>query len=244
MENRGEQVKPRNIKFVSRVTIFHCSAFSTPPANLMLPPMKIEIISVGAFEVNCCIVWGDAKQALVIDPGYDASLISACLDTHGLTVAAYLLTHGHADHINALAELHTARPAPVLLHAADLKWAFANTNQIPPYYPVPEKPGDEIQTPETQEIWAFGGLTFRVVETPGHTPGGICYWFETENVCFTGDTLFKGSCGRTDLPGGDGRVLAQSLKKLAALPPETRIIAGHGEETTIGHELKTNFFLK
>ncbi len=206
--------------------------------------MKIEIISVGPYKVNCAVVWGAAKQALVIDPGYDATLIQSCLDANSLSVAAYLLTHGHADHINALAELHAARPAPVLIHAEDLKWAFSNTNQIPPYYPIPEKPIGEIQNPETQDEWSFADLTFRVLETPGHTPGCVCYWFEKENVCFTGDTLFKGSCGRTDLPGGDGRVLAQSLQKLASLPPETRIITGHGDETTIAYELKTNFFLK
>jgi len=83
----------------------------------MLAPMKIDLITVGPFEVNCAVVWNDAKQALIIDPGTDASLIASCLDANDLTVAAYLLTHGHADHINALAELHTAHPAPVYLHA-------------------------------------------------------------------------------------------------------------------------------
>ncbi len=209
--------------------------------------MNIELITVGPFEVNCAVVWGKAKQALVIDPGTDAPLIQSYLDPNGLTVAAYLLTHGHADHINALAELHAARPAPVYLHAEDERWAFGPTNQIPPTYPVPQKPDTEILHPEVSEHWKLLDPFFQsaeIMETPGHTPGGVCYWFKEENVCFTGDTLFKGSCGRTDLPGGDGRVLAQSLKTLATLPPETRIISGHGEETTIAHELKTNFFLQ
>lgn len=205
--------------------------------------MNVQVITVGPFEVNCAVVWGEADQALVIDPGYDAPLIQSCLDAHGLAVAAYLLTHGHADHLGALAELHAVRPAPVFLHAADQPWAFSPANQIPPYYPAPQKPAGEIRNPETQEQWTLSDLTFRVMETPGHTPGCVCYRFESEAVCFTGDTLFKGSCGRTDLPGGSGRVLAQSLRKLAALPPETRIIAGHGDETTIAYELKTNFFL-
>jgi hydroxyacylglutathione hydrolase len=257
--------------------------------------MNVGIITVGPFEVNCAVVWNEAGQALVIDPGYDAPMVQSCLDAHGLTVAAYLLTHGHADHINALAELHAIRPAPVYLHAADQTWAFAAANQIPPYYPIPEKPNCEILDPtnppqpstfakaaadkagappqegnspaplhgrggrndlsaEAQakaevtagegRVICIGDLTFRTIETPGHTLGCVCYWFESEGVCFTGDTLFKGSCGRTDLPGGSGRVLAQSLKKLAALPPKTRIIAGHGDETTIACELKTNFFLQ
>ena len=231
--------------------------------------MNIKIISVGPYQVNCAVVWGDAKQALVIDPGYDADLIQSCLETNEITVAAYLFTHGHADHIHALAELHATRPAPIYLHAEDERWAFGANNQIPPHYPVPTKPDGEILHPENSEHWKlleqkFQGLKvgstdrptipqsleknskpqLSCLETPGHTLGGVCYWFEEENVCFTGDTLFKGSCGRTDLPGGDGRVLAQSLKKLAKLPPETRIIAGHGDETTIEHELKTNFFLQ
>ncbi len=248
--------------------------------------MNIKIISVGPYEVNCAVVWGDAKQALVIDPGFDAADIEAVLKKNGLTVAAILLTHGHADHINALAKLHAAHPAPIYLHAEDERWAFTAANQIPPHYPIPTKPAAEIldptnpprpagtppvegtdQTPlhgrgERNDFsaealakvevmdgvgsnpWKIADLNFQTLETPGHTPGCVCYWFKDESVCFTGDTLFKGSCGRTDLPGGDGRILAQSLKKLGNLPPETRIIAGHGDESTIAHELKTNFFLQ
>ena len=218
----------------------------------MLALMKINIIPVGPFEVNCVVAWNDARQALVIDPGYDAPLIQSCLEANDLAVAAYLLTHGHADHISALADLYAAHPAPVYLHSEDERWAFSDVNQIPPHYPVPKKPATEILYPETaspsalptSKPWKIADLNFQCLETPGHTPGCVCYWVKDEGVCFTGDTLFKGSCGRTDLPGGDGRILAQSLKKLAALPPETRIIAGHGDETTIAHELKTNFFLQ
>ncbi len=220
--------------------------------------MNIELITVGPFEVNCAVVWGDAKQALVIDPGFDAADIKSVLKKNDLTVAAYLLTHGHADHINALAELHATRPAPVYLHTEDERWAFTAANQIPPHYPVPTKPAAEILHPEVSNDWKklapffqplenklpVGAADFHCLETPGHTPGGVCYWFKDEHVCFTGDTLFKGSCGRTDLPNGDARTLSVSLKKLATLPPETRIIAGHGDETTIAHELKTNFFLQ
>jgi glyoxylase-like metal-dependent hydrolase (beta-lactamase superfamily II) len=234
--------------------------------------MNIKTLSVGPFEVNCYIFWNDAKQALVIDPGYDAVNIEKVLRDNGLTVAAYLLTHGHADHLNALAELHAARPAPIFLHAKDEAWAFGPQNQILPYYPVPEKPDCQILHPESSNVWEilepffqplekenepscndFQGLDknsqpqrscFQTLETPGHTRGGVCYYFEDEKVIFTGDTLFKGTCGRTDLPGGDGRVLAQSLKKLAALPDDVIVYAGHNESTTIGHEKKTNFFMQ
>jgi hydroxyacylglutathione hydrolase len=236
--------------------------------------MNIKILSVGPFEVNCSIVWGDAKQALVIDPGHDAANIEAVLRKNGLTVAAYLLTHGHADHLYALAELHTARPAPVYIHAEDYKWAFGQQNQILPYYPVPGKPATEFIHPENPPrpslcsghpslggelsespppegcpqggvgLITIADLSFQCLETPGHTRGGVCYYFEQEKVIFTGDTLFKGTCGRTDLPGGDGRILAQSLKKLAALPDDVTVYPGHNESTTIDYEKKTNFFMQ
>jgi glyoxylase-like metal-dependent hydrolase (beta-lactamase superfamily II) len=236
--------------------------------------MNVKILSVGPFEVNCCIVWGEAKQALVIDPGHAAADIETVLKSNGLTVAAYLLTHGHADHLCALAELHAARPAPVYIHAADFKWAFGQQNQIQPYYSVPVKPAAEFIHPENPPrpslrsghpsaggellnspppegcpqggvgLITLADLQFQCLETPGHTPGCVCYYFEREKIIFTGDTLFKGTCGRTDLPGGDGRVLAQSLKKLAALPDDVTVYPGHNESTTIGYEKKTNFFMQ
>lgn len=207
--------------------------------------MNIELIPVGPYEVNCSIVWGDAQQALVIDPGFDVNEIESFLKTNSLQTAAYLLTHGHADHISALAKLHTVNPAPVYLHPADQEWAFGPNNQIPPYYPVPEKPDTEIRNPADLNDVEIADLSFQTLETPGHTPGGVCYWFKGADVCFTGDTLFKGSCGRTDLPGGNARVLTDSLGKLAeTLPPETQIIAGHGDSSTMKQELATNFFLQ
>ena len=212
-----------------------------------MSPMNIQILSVGPFEVNCAIVWNDQKLAFVIDPGFDAADIEKILSDNGLTVTAYLLTHGHADHLCALADLYKTRPAPIFIHAKDEAWAFGPQNQILPYYPVPEKPDCPILHPEFPNDWKiltekFQGL--EIIETPGHTRGGVCYYFEEEKVIFTGDTLFKGTCGRTDLPGGDGRILAQSLKKLAALPDDVTVYPGHNESTTIGYEKKTNFFMK
>lgn len=202
----------------------------------------LHILQTGPFEVNCIIIRGDARRAIVIDPGEEPEQIDAFLTQQKLDVDAWLLTHGHADHLCALAPLHTTRPAPIYLHEADQTWAFSQTNQIPPYYPVPKKPDTPILHPGSEPIHA-AGLEFECIATPGHSPGGTCYWIRDAALLVSGDTLFKGTCGRTDLPGGDARTLSRSLQKLAALPQETTVYPGHGDPTTIGEELQSNFFM-
>lgn len=202
----------------------------------------LHILPTGPFEVNCIIVQGDARRAVVIDPGEESERIDAFLLQRGLDVDAWLLTHGHADHLCALAALHASRPAPVYLHEADQAWAFSQSNQIPPYYPVPGKPQAVILHPGSGVLHA-AGIDFECIATPGHSPGSVCYWIRDAAILVSGDTLFKGTCGRTDLPGGNARTLSRSLSSLAALPPETAVYPGHGDPTTIGEELLTNFFL-
>lgn len=207
--------------------------------------MNIEAVPTGAFEEICYIVSSDANQAIVFDPGDNADRILETIDRHGLTVAAYVCTHAHADHINALAEMHRQRPAPIAIHSNDLKWAFSSINQIEPYYPVPERPEiDAYLHLESAGEWNFADLRFQCIETPGHTPGSCCLLFPESDIMVTGDTLFKGSCGRTDLPGGDARQLKESLTKLKQLNDEVRVYPGHGPETTIGIERQTNFFMQ
>lgn len=207
--------------------------------------MNIESIPTGAFEQICYIVWNTENQAIVFDPGDDADGILQTLDANNLQVAAYVCTHAHADHINALAEIHRQRPAPIAIHSDDLKWAFDAINQIAPYYPVPQRPDVESYLLlETTADWNFADLHFQCIETPGHTPGSCCLLFPESGIMITGDTLFKGSCGRTDLPGGDARKLKESLSKLKQLPDEIRVYPGHGPDTTIGVERMTNFFMQ
>lgn len=207
--------------------------------------MKIKAVTTGAFEEICYIIWSKKKQALIFDPGHDAALIANVLEDQSLTVAAYVCTHGHSDHINALAELHTHHPAPVLMHSNDWKWAFDAINQIAPYYPVPKAPPSEsFQALEQSETWTFADLHFKCMETPGHTPGSCCLLFPVDRILISGDTLFKGSCGRTDLPNGDPRALKESLNKLKDLSAQTHVYPGHGPDTTIGIERATNFFMK
>lgn len=207
--------------------------------------MNLKAISTGAFEEICYLVWDAENKALVVDPGHDAERILEILHLNQLQVDAYICTHGHADHINALAELYQKYPAPVAMHAADLKWAFSAANQIPPHYPIPNRPdGSEILHLETAVDWNFADLHFQCIQTPGHTPGSCCLLFSNGGMILTGDTLFKGSCGRTDLPGGDSRQLKESLNLLKKLPGETRVYPGHGPDSTIGIECQTNFFMQ
>ncbi|MDZ4198747.1 MAG: MBL fold metallo-hydrolase [Kiritimatiellia bacterium] len=201
--------------------------------------MKIQTLPVGAFESNCYILEsGDAS--LIIDPGADADRILH--ELKGPPVA-FLLTHGHIDHLSALPQLCAAWPeVPVYLHAADLAWAFGPLNGLPPYYEALGRPPEQARAlPELR--WSAGPFAFEILSTPGHSPGGVCFYDEKALALFTGDTLFEGTVGRTDLPVSDARALSDSLLQLARLPPETNVHPGHGNATTIGRELKNNFFL-
>ena len=206
--------------------------------------MHIKTIPVGPYEVNCYVVSATGPEAVVIDPGADADAILKYLQTNRLTPEVYLLTHGHADHVSALGQLLAAYAVPVLMHADDERWAFTPRNQIPPYYPALTSIPATLRTITDCEIISTAGLQFKVIATPGHTPGGVCYFAREDQILFSGDTLFQGTVGRTDLPGGNGKVLAQSLKKLAQLPPDTRVLPGHGEATTIGAEQRNNIFFR
>ena len=207
--------------------------------------MKLTSIPTGPFQEICYIVWNETQQALVFDPGHDEERILQALEEHRLEVAAYVCTHGHADHIHALAPMHAARPAPIAMHSSDWEWAFGSLNQIAPYYSVPKRPDSDGFLPlESSTDWHLGNLHFQCMETPGHTPGSCCLLFSESSILIAGDTLFKGSCGRTDLPGGNPRRLKESLSKLKQLPDEIRVFPGHGPDTTIGIERATNAFMQ
>ena len=206
--------------------------------------MNIETVVVGPLQVNCYLVWDAQRKALVIDPGWEAALILAAVDRHRLSVAGYLITHAHADHVSALAELHQAHPAFIGIHADDLEYAFSHVNIVPPYYPPPKAPAEVSRVFRGEESWTDANLEYRVIPTPGHSPGGVSFYFPTAKAVFSGDTLFAGSVGRTDLPGGNPRILSRSLAKLAALPDDTRVFPGHGPSSTIGMEKAENYFLQ
>ena len=206
--------------------------------------LHIETVVVGAFEVNCYLVSGDDRTALVIDPGGDPDRIAELLDERGWKVAAYLLTHGHIDHISALDTLLPKRPAPVAIHTADAEWAFSPRNSMPPYYSAPALSPSDLHRLAADQIWTGAGLSTRILATPGHSEGCVCFHVESADALFCGDTLFAGSVGRTDLPGGNPRTLAASLKRLSTLPPRTTLYPGHGPPSTLDHEARTNYFMR
>lgn len=206
--------------------------------------MNIHPVVVGAFDVNCFLVTGDDGKTLIIDPGADANVILNHIIDENLEVTAYLLTHGHMDHISVLFDLYKVHSAPVAIHGKDLLWAFSENNCMPPFYDMPKKPSEISRILKNAESFSDGGLEYEIIETPGHTPGGVCFYFKSKKILFCGDTLFAGSVGRTDLPGGDSRVLSESLKRLADLPDDVTVYPGHGPSTTIGEEKSTNFFMR
>lgn len=208
--------------------------------------MHILAQEVGAFAAQCYLVWSDPQKALIIDPGADPELLLSLLQEHSLRPAAIALTHGHADHISALSALLEAFPCPVYLHPEDAAWCFTSANAFPPYMPPSEKPKTLLPASDFAAL-SLPELTLSVLSTPGHTPGCVCYRITTPldpiGALFTGDTLFAGSIGRTDFPGGDMRKMGESLRLLSALPKTLTIFPGHGPSSTIGHEIETNPFL-
>ncbi len=199
-----------------------------------------QIIPVGTYAANCIVVWND-DGCLIVDPGQDAADILAFLTERALTPKAILLTHGHFDHIGGIPGIIAKFPGlPVYAHPSDAPMFGHPMNQYPPDYPPIGKPPSLLDIRDAAN--EFPGLEFEVLETPGHTPGSVCLKFGS--LLLSGDTLFAGSCGRTDFPGGSMAAMRRSLATLAELPPETEVVPGHGASTTIGQEVATNPFME
>ena len=207
--------------------------------------MNIEYLVTGAYQENCYLLWTNNHQALVIDPGDNVDQILKYIQTKALNIIGYLCTQAHADHICDLHDVHQKHPAPFGMHHLDWAWAFEDVNQSPPYFEKPQRPACEGYLDWAKHpIWTFDTFSFEIIHTPGHTPGSCSFYFQSENIAFVGDTLFKGSCGRTDLPGGNSVQLKESLQLLKKLPANTSIYAGHGDSTTLHHECETKFYMQ
>ena len=195
--------------------------------------LNLTTIVVGPISVNCHIVWNpDTLAALVFDPGADFPLIQAGIEKLHLKPFAVLLTHGHVDHIGAVPDFTAAYHVPVWMHPDERGLYLSPRNELLPYFPHVEN-----LPPPADELPAHPGFDFQVLHTPGHTPGGVCYYFPEQEFVLTGDTLFASGVGRTDLPGGDPDELADSIHDvLFALPGKTVAYPGHYDKTTIGIE--------
>ena len=201
--------------------------------------LKYSIIRVGILQVNCYLLWNDgAKEALVIDPGDEPEAIIGAIAERGLVPVGILLTHGHVDHIRGVSDVSAKYGVPVWIHEAD-RALYANPdNAIMPWIPAAQDLPDIAEA-----VPELPGCPFEIIHTPGHTPGGVCYYFKDAKELFSGDTLFQGTYGRTDFPGGNAQALFSSIReKLFTLPDDVNVHPGHNEPTTIGTEKTRQHF--
>ena len=202
--------------------------------------LQHSIIPVGSYCVNCVILWQDAR-CIVVDPGQDADAIIAFMEERALVPQAIILTHCHFDHIGGVPGILAKHPGlPVYAHPSDWLMLGHPMNQVPPEYPSVPRPANLLDVRDAPG--ALEGFGLRVLETPGHTPGSVCLMFG--GLLLSGDTLFAGSCGRTDFPGGSMAAMRRSLAALAELPPDTEVVPGHGASTTIAREVADNPFME
>ena len=205
-----------------------------------------EILPVGMLQCNCSI-FGDetSREAMVVDPGDQIDDVLSILARHGLKVTSIVITHAHIDHIGGAQKLKRATGAPVYMNAADHElqrmmdvqagWLGMET---------PEQAEIDVAAKDGDTL-LVGATEVHVLHTPGHTQGSICLWMPELKTLVAGDTLFRDSIGRTDLPGGNPRQILQSIhEKLMPLPGETQVYPGHGEATTIAREKQSNYFLR
>ena len=204
----------------------------------------IRTFPVGPLQCNCSII-GDSLsgRALVIDPGGDADHIMALVKELKLTVVAIIHTHAHLDHILAAGEIKKATGAPIFLHESDqFLWDIVEQQCAMFGVPAVSLPDPDHYLHDDQALDCCGGVA---IHTPGHTPGSVSFWFEKYKTLIAGDTLFLGSIGRTDLPGGDFDQIITSIKeRIYSLDDEAVVVTGHGPNTTIGSEKVTNGFVR
>ncbi|WP_377888522.1 MBL fold metallo-hydrolase [Alkalihalobacillus sp. R86527] len=208
--------------------------------------MNWKQLAVGPVQANAAIIWNGERDALIIDPGAEGNKISGEVERLGLKPVAVLLTHAHFDHIGAVDFIRNHYGIPVYLHKKEAEWmedpALNGSSLFPMVEDIVAKPADELI--EQERKLAIESFSIDVYETPGHSPGSVSFYFEDLDVVFSGDALFQGSIGRTDLPLGNHDQLIRSIhKRLLTLPENTIVASGHGPVTTIEQEMTSNPFL-
>ena len=206
----------------------------------------VETIPVGPLQCNCTIL-GDlvSRKAIVVDPGGDAEILLERLVELNLQVERIIHTHAHLDHFLASGKMKEATGAKLALHREDLFLWDMLEDQCRMFGIPFEPPPPPDQWLENEEEIDLNDIQGKALHTPGHTPGSMCFLFESQKLLIAGDTLFQGSIGRTDLWGGDFKKIEKSIQeKLYTLDEETSVITGHGESTSIGHEMRANSFVR
>jgi glyoxylase-like metal-dependent hydrolase (beta-lactamase superfamily II) len=205
-----------------------------------------EILPVGPLQCNCSVIGDETtREAMVIDPGAEIQNILALVRKHNLQVKQIVITHAHIDHVGGAMKLRAATGAPILLNQNDYELLKMLDVQASWIGVAPPGKVDIDQSIGQADTINAGSLIANVLSTPGHTEGSVCLYFPSEKKLIAGDTLFAGSIGRTDLPGGSFEKIINSLHdKLLTLPDDTLVTPGHGPQTTIGQERETNPFLR
>lgn len=206
--------------------------------------MRLKLFVSPDMGENCYFVIDeDTKETVIIDPGAMADKLCGIIDKQELNVKAICLTHCHFDHAGAAELIKEHTKAPICICQGEDVVAES------PVYNLSKMFGKAFTVPYDRvlndgEELSFGSLSFKVISTPGHTPGGGCFYFEKEGILFSGDTLFLMSVGRTDFPGGDSDAIVESIRtKLFLLPYDTTVYTGHGQQTSIGYEMENNSFV-
>ena len=194
--------------------------------------MEILTLTGGSLYTNCYMAWGEGDKCVLIDPGFDGNQILEQVRARGKQVEAILLTHGHFDHVGGVKAIAQETGCKVYIHKLDMELPQRLTLGTVPY----------TDNYEEGDVLSLGGLSIQVMHTPGHTPGGVCLL--CENAMFSGDTLFAGTCGRTDLPGSSYKDMWASLARLASLEKDYKVLPGHGESSTLFMEKRLNPYLQ